>query len=76
MDIINFTVTFLMEIIQNSIMLFLKYVELGVLYPLSYYDGDWYGKNQVNSRFGCIWHGENKELINQYEQQFILEAGL
>ena len=54
----------------------LKYVELGVLYPLSYYDGDWYGKNQVNSRFGCIWHGENKELINQYEQQFILEAGL
>ena len=27
----------------------LKFVKKGVLYPLSYYDGDWFGKNAVNS---------------------------
>ena len=46
----------------------LKYVEKGVLYPLSYYDGDWYGKDEVNSRFGCIWHGANRSDIIDYEK--------
>ena len=32
-------------------------------YPLSYYDGDWYGKDKVNSRFGCIWHGSSKKKL-------------
>ncbi|MCI2948850.1 L-aspartate-L-methionine ligase [Staphylococcus caledonicus] len=51
----------------------LKYVKQGVLYPLSYYDGDWYGKNEVNSRFGCIWHANSKEEVEQLEQAFISE---
>lgn len=53
------------------------YVQLGVLYPLSYYDGDWYTDTHVNSRFGCIWHGEDKEMIEALEQEFLekLEHG-
>ncbi|HCG74852.1 MULTISPECIES: L-aspartate--L-methionine ligase LdmS [Staphylococcus] len=54
----------------------LKYVEKGVLYPLSYYDGDWYGKDEVNSRFGCIWHGANRSDIIKHEKAFIKELGL
>ncbi|SUM69782.1 ATP-grasp domain protein [Staphylococcus saccharolyticus] len=54
----------------------LKYVKKGVLYPLSYYDGDWYSNDTVNSRFGCIWHGVNKEEVAQYEKAFLSEAGL
>lgn len=50
-----------------------KYIKRGILYPLSYYDGDWYGKNQVNSRFGCIWHGESKAQIEAAEQDFLAE---
>ena len=42
----------------------IKYIKKGVLYPLSYYDGDWYGKDKVNSRFGCIWHGSSKKLFS------------
>ena len=53
-----------------------KYIKKGVLYPLSYYDGDWYGKDKVNSRFGCIWHGSSKEEIIQYENEFIRELDL
>lgn len=53
-----------------------KYIEKGKLYPLSYYDGDWYGKDEVNSRFGCIWHGTSKEEITKYEKAFIKELGL
>ena len=53
-------------------MLFLKYVKQGVLYPLStYYDGDWFGKDEVNSRFGCIWNADSKEEVEQLEQAFI-----
>ncbi len=29
----------------------LKYVKEGSLYPLSYYDGDWYGEDKVKSVF-------------------------
>ena len=54
----------------------LKYVEKGVLYPLSYYDGDWYGKDEVNSRFGCIWHGANRSDIIEHEKTFMEELGL
>ncbi|HCS9121474.1 TPA: ATP-grasp domain-containing protein [Staphylococcus pseudintermedius] len=52
------------------------FVEQGVLYPLSYYDGDWYQEVHVNSRFGCIWHAESPEQIEAYEKQFIARAGL
>ncbi|MDA4788801.1 hypothetical protein NY407_19090, partial [Enterobacter hormaechei] len=51
----------------------LKYVKQGVLYPLSYYDGDWFGKDEVNSRFGCIWNADSKEEVEQLEQAFISE---
>ncbi|PTI69805.1 L-aspartate--L-methionine ligase LdmS [Staphylococcus succinus] len=51
----------------------LKYVNKGVLFPLSYYDGDWYDNEDVKSRFGCIWHGESKAEIEAIEQQFLKE---
>ena len=51
----------------------LKYVKQGVLYPLSYYDGDWFGKDEVKSRFGCIWNADSKEEVEQLEQAFISE---
>lgn len=50
-----------------------KYIKKGVLYPLSYYNGDWYGKNEVKSRFGCIWHANSKEEVEQFEKAFIAE---
>lgn len=56
-----------MNISFNTI---LKFVKKGVLYPLSYYDGDWFGKNAVNSRFGCIWTGDSKEAIEKIEKSF------
>lgn len=52
------------------------FVEKGVLFPLSYYDGDWYIDEHVDSRFGCIWHADSEAEIEAYEQQFIEEAGL
>ncbi|EHJ07235.1 L-aspartate--L-methionine ligase LdmS [Staphylococcus simiae] len=52
----------------------LRYIKQGVLYPLSYYDGDWYGKDKVNSRFGCIWHGDSKDEIIRKEQQFLADV--
>ncbi|AMG63631.1 ATP-grasp domain-containing protein [Staphylococcus lugdunensis] len=54
----------------------LKFIKKGVLYPLSYYDGDWYGKNKVNSRFGCIWHGNSKTEIDHYIKAFYEELDL
>lgn len=51
----------------------LKYVDEGSLYPLSYYDGDWYGENKVKSRFGCIWHGNSKEAVLEKERAFLEE---
>ncbi len=53
-----------------------SFVEQGVLYPLSYYDGDWYRDQHVNSRFACIWHADSEADIQAYEQQFIEMAGL
>ena len=52
-----------------------KYVEKGVLYPLSYYDGEWFTDEFVGSRFGCIWHGRSKEEIEHLETQFLKELG-
>ena len=43
-----------------------------MLYPLSYYDGDWFGKDEVKSRFG-IWNADSKEEVEQLEQAFISE---
>lgn len=51
----------------------LKYVKEGSLYPLSYYDGDWYGEDKVKSRFGCIWHGDSKETVLENERAFLAE---
>ncbi|WP_086429542.1 L-aspartate--L-methionine ligase LdmS [Staphylococcus cornubiensis] len=52
------------------------FIELGVLYPLSYYDGDWYEGEHVNSRFGCIWHASSLEQIEAFERQFKERAGI
>lgn len=49
----------------------LKYVKEGCLYPLSYYDGDWYGEDKVKS--GCIWHGDSKETVLENECAFLAE---
>ncbi|AYU55758.1 amidohydrolase [Staphylococcus debuckii] len=51
----------------------MKYVRQGKIYPLSYYDGDWYGKDKVNSRFACIWHGSTREEVEQNERAFLKE---
>ncbi|MBI5975949.1 L-aspartate--L-methionine ligase LdmS [Staphylococcus canis] len=53
-----------------------EFVERGVLYPLSYYDGDWYQDKHINSRFGGIWHADSLEDIEQLEREFEAKAGL
>ncbi|KFE40715.1 L-aspartate--L-methionine ligase LdmS [Staphylococcus agnetis] len=53
-----------------------KYVRQGVLYPLSYYDGDYYKTRNVSSRFAGIWHANSLEQIETLEQAFLTEAGL
>lgn len=50
-----------------------KYIQKGVLFPLSYYDGDWYKDRNVSSRFGCIWHAKSKQQVKAYEQAFLNE---
>ncbi|MCS4487006.1 L-aspartate--L-methionine ligase LdmS [Staphylococcus americanisciuri] len=52
------------------------FIQKGVLYPLSYYDGDWYQTVHVDSRFGCIWSAESDEAIAKYEREFLELAGL
>ncbi|UXR69166.1 MULTISPECIES: ATP-grasp domain-containing protein [unclassified Staphylococcus] len=52
------------------------FIKKGVLFPLSYYDGDWYTDQHVDSRFGCIWHAESEADIEEYEQEFLEAAGL
>ena len=51
----------------------IKYVRKGCLFPLSYYDGDWYNNENVPSRFACIWHGQSQEQVDKLEQQFLKE---
>lgn len=53
-----------------------KYVQQGVLYPLAYYDGDYYKEHDVSSRFAGIWHADCLEQIDTLEQAFLKEAGL
>lgn len=53
-----------------------EFVQKGVLYPLSYYDGDWYEDEQVQSRFGGIWHVNSETELNKYEHEFLEKAGL
>lgn len=50
-----------------------KYIEEGYLYPLSYYDGDYFGKGKVKSRFAGIWHAENESKALEREQSFLEE---
>ncbi|MCD8787442.1 L-aspartate--L-methionine ligase LdmS [Staphylococcus gallinarum] len=51
----------------------LKYVRKGVLFPLAYYDGDWFQNEIVSSRFCGIWHGTDKNYVEEMEQQFLKE---
>lgn len=51
----------------------LKYVRKGVLFPLAYYDGDWFQNEVVSFRFCGIWHGTNKNYVDEMEQQFLKE---
>ncbi len=37
-------------------------VKSGQLFPLAYYDGDYYSKNETPSRFVGIWHGTKAEI--------------
>lgn len=53
-----------------------KYVANGVLYPLSFYDGEYFQKEHVASRFAGIWHADDKEEIERLEESFKREAGL
>ncbi|PTI46998.1 L-aspartate--L-methionine ligase LdmS [Staphylococcus succinus] len=48
----------------------LKYVQKGVLFPIAYYDGDWFSSKTVKSRFCGVWHGSNKNDIERIEQEF------
>lgn len=51
----------------------LKYVKNNHLFPLAYYDGDWYENGHVSSRCACIWHGKDKKEVACLEQQFLNE---
>ncbi|MBL0846741.1 MULTISPECIES: ATP-grasp domain-containing protein [Mammaliicoccus] len=50
-----------------------KYIVAGYLYPLSYYDGDYFGKDAVKSRFAGIWHAETESKALEQEQSFLEE---
>ncbi|WP_353422855.1 ATP-grasp domain-containing protein [Staphylococcus xylosus] len=51
----------------------LKYVQKGVLFPIAFYDGDWFTEDTVKSRFCGIWHGSNKDYIERIEEEFSKE---
>lgn len=51
----------------------LKYVQKGVLFPIAFYDGDWFTEDIVKSRFCGIWHGSNKDYIERIEEEFSKE---
>lgn len=58
------------EIFYNTI---LKYTHKGVLFPIAYYDGDWFKSETVKSRFCGVWHGNNKNHVERMEKQFLKE---
>ncbi|WP_369436295.1 hypothetical protein [Lysinibacillus fusiformis] len=47
------------------------FVKLGVLFPLSFYDGDYFAE-PVESRFVGIWYADTLEEIEKLEQQLLL----
>lgn len=49
----------------------MKFIEKGHLYPLSYFDGDWFGRDKKKSRFSCVWHAETEEEVLQQEAAFL-----
>lgn len=51
----------------------LKYVQKGILFPIAYYDGDWYSADGIKSRFCGIWHGGSKDYLEKAEIQFLKE---
>lgn len=51
----------------------LKYVKKNVLFPLAYYDGDWFANEAVKSRFCGIWHGGDRGYVEKMEQEFLKE---
>lgn len=51
----------------------LKYVQKGILFPIAYYDGDWYSDDDIKSRFCGIWHGGSKDYLEKAEIQFLKE---
>lgn len=48
-----------------------QFIKNGYLYPLAYYDGDYFGKDNVKSRFVGIWHVETEEKALEQEQLFL-----
>lgn len=52
-----------------------NYVKKGVLYPLSFYDGEYF-QQPVASRFAGIWHADHPEEIERLEETFKKEANL
>ncbi|RIM07083.1 L-aspartate--L-methionine ligase LdmS [Staphylococcus chromogenes] len=52
-----------------------KYIKKGVLYPLSFYDGEYF-QQPLPSRFAGIWHADHPEEIERLEEAFKKEANL
>ncbi len=48
----------------------LEEVTAGRLFPLAYYDGDYYEEQTVPSRFVGIWHGD-KQDVEKHDQSFV-----
>lgn len=48
-----------------------RFIKNGYLYPLAYYDGDYFGKDKVKSRFVGIWHAETEVKALEEEQLFL-----
>ncbi|RIN05573.1 hypothetical protein BU101_12770 [Staphylococcus shinii] len=51
----------------------LKYIQKGLLFPIAYYDGNWFNNESVKSRFCGVWHGSNKDYIERIEEEFSKE---
>ena len=55
-----------------------EYVEKGVLFPLAYYDGDYF-EGKIPSRFTGVWYADSIEEIERYEKELmeknVLENG-
>jgi len=47
-----------------------KFIAQGVLFPLSFYDGDYFSES-VESRFVGIWYADTLEKIETYEQEIL-----